>query len=78
MNAVGLERVGGHLPHRIHVLAGCIQNEHAAKVGSDRGPQRIEGLRKIQAAGGGLRRSQHGHIGVSGHLQGGDAGGKNH
>jgi hypothetical protein len=72
MDAVSLQRVGSHLPHRVHILAGSVQNQPAAEVGCDSRPEGVERLRQIQAAGCSLRRSKHGHVRISRHLQGGD------
>ena len=45
------------------------ENEQTSDVRGDGGAERVEGLREIQAAGGGLGRSKDDHIGIGGNLQ---------
>ena len=48
----------------------------AAEEGRDEGADGVEGLREVEAAGGGGRRADDGDVGVDGDLHDGHAGGE--
>jgi len=70
VHTIRLERIGRHLPYRVHTRRGRAKNQVTPEVRRNRRAHRIEGLGEIQAAGGGLRRTEDGYIRIGSDLQG--------
>ncbi len=74
--AIGLKRCGGEGLDRFRGCFDGSEDEGSAEEGGDEGAEGVEGLREIEAAGGGCLRAKVGDVWVRGNLKAGDAGGE--
>ena len=76
LGAVGLEGGGGEGVKFLWRERGGAEDDGGAEEGGDGGAEGVEGLREIEAGGGGALRAEVGDVGVGGDLERGDAGGE--